>query len=235
MEGPRIYFTIPAFGGININETEVNLVIVTLLLLILSLVLTHKMEKIPRKKTQILAEKIVMSIDNLVDQTMGKRYAAFAPYIMTLFASSLFGSLIGLVGLRSTTQDFNTTLTWALATSFFIHYVGFKYSGFKGYLKSFAEPYPFMTPINLLGIVTTPMSLSLRHFSNVLGGSVIMSLLYSALASFSSMLSLGVPLLEIGFPAILSLYFDTFSGCIQAFIFCMLTMVYVSNAGPSDD
>ena len=66
MEGPRIYFTIPVFGGININETEVNLVIVTLLLLIASLVLTHKLEKIPRKKTQILAEKIVITIDNLL-------------------------------------------------------------------------------------------------------------------------------------------------------------------------
>ena len=163
MEGPRIFFTLPFFGGININETEINLTIVTLILLVLSLVLTHKMEKIPRKKTQILAEKIVITIDNLVEQTMGKRYMNFAPYMMTIFACSLIGSLIGLVGLRSTTQDFNTTLTWALATAFFIHYVGFKYSGFVGYLKSFTEPVKLLTPINLIGIVTTPMSMSLRQ------------------------------------------------------------------------
>ena len=235
MEGPRIYFTIPVFGGININETEVNLVIVTLLLLIASLVLTHKLEKIPRKKTQILAEKIVITIDNLVEQTMGRRYANFAPFIMTIFASSIFGSLIGVVGLRSTTQDFNTTLAWSLATAFFIHYIGFKYSGFLGYLKSFAEPVAFLTPINLIGIVTTPMSMSLRHFGNVLGGSIIMSLIYTALGSLSAMIHLPSPILEAGIPAILSLYFDLFSGCMQAFIFTMLTMVYISNTGPSDD
>lgn len=209
--------------------------IVTLLLLIASLILTHKMEKIPRKKTQLLAEKIVITIDNLVESTMGKRYMAFAPYIMTLFASSLFGSLISLVGLRSTTQDFNTTLCWALVTAFFIHYIGFKSSGFKGYLHSFAEPVAFLTPINLIGIVTTPMSMALRHFGNVLGGGAIMTLLYSAFAGLSSMIHLPVPALQIGVPAILSLYFDFFGGCMQAFIFCMLTMVYISNVGPSDD
>ncbi len=235
MEGPRIFFTIPIFGGINVNETEINLVIVTLLLLVFSLVLTHGMEKIPRKKTQILAEKIVMTIDNLVEQTMGKRYMAFAPFVMTLFASSLIGSLIGLVGLRSTTQDFNTTLTWSLATAFFIHYVGFKYSGFTGYLKSFTEPVKFLTPINLIGIATTPMSMSLRHFGNVLGGGIIMSLVYTALGSLSSMIHIPIPILEVGVPAILSLYFDLFSGVMQAFIFCMLTMAYISNTGPSDD
>ena len=176
-----------------------------------------------------------MTIDNLVEQTMGKRYMNFAPFIMTIFASSLIGSLIGLVGLRSTTQDFNTTLTWALATAFFIHYVGFKYSGFVGYLKSFTEPVKVLTPINLIGIVTTPMSMSLRHFGNVLGGSIIMSLLYTALGSLSSMIHIPIPILEVGIPAILSLYFDLFSGVMQAFIFCMLTMAYISNTGPSDD
>lgn len=234
IEGPRILFTLPIFGGIPITETVVNLFIVSGILLIGSLILTHKMEKIPRKLTQVLAEKIVTMIDDMVLGTMGRRFAGFAPFIMTLFASSLFGSLIGLVGLRSTTQDFNTTLAWALATAFFIHYTGFKYSGFKGYLHSFAEPYAFMTPINMLGIVTTPMSMSLRHFANVLGGSAIMTLIYWALAGASSALSLSVPILETGLPAIFSLYFDLFSGCIQAFIFCMLTMVYISNVAPDD-
>ena len=235
MEGPRIYFTIPIFGGINVNETEVNLLIVTLLLLVVSLILTHKMEKIPRKKTQLLAEKIVITIDNLVESTMGKRYMAFAPYMMTLFASSVLGSLSSRIGLRSTTQDFNTTLCWALVTAFFIHYIGFKSSGFKGYLHSFAEPIAVMTPINMIGIVTTPMSMALRHFGNVLGGSAIMTLLYSAFAGVSSMIHLPIPALQVGVPAILSLYFDFFGGCMQAFIFCMLTMVYISNVGPSDE
>ena len=132
MEGARIFFTIPVFGGIHINETIINMFIVSGLLLILSLVLTHKMEKIPRKKTQILAEKVVVMIDNLVDSTMRPGYKSFAPYIMALFASSLFGSLIGLVGLRSTTQDINTTATWAVMTAVLLHANGFKANGFGG-------------------------------------------------------------------------------------------------------
>ena len=79
------------------------------------------------------------------------------------------------------------------------------------------------------------MALSVRHFGNIVGGSIIMSLLYTALGSLSSMIHIPIPILEVGIPAILSLYFDLFSGVMQAFIFCMLTMAYISNTGPSDD
>lgn len=234
IDGPRIFFTIPIFGGIAITETVINLFIVSGLLLIGCLILTHKLEKVPRKGTQVLAEKIVTMIDGMVEDTMGEKFAPFAPFIMALFASSLIGSLISFIGLRSTTQDFNTTLCWALATAFFIHYYGIRANGLKAYLHSFAEPYAFMTPINALGIITTPMSMSLRHFSNVLGGSAIMTLIYWAFAGLSSAIKLPVPLLQLGLPGIISLYFDLFSGVIQAYIFCTLTMVYVSNVVPED-
>ncbi len=234
MEGPKILFTIPIFGGINFDETMLNASLITIAIFILCLVLTHKMEKIPKKKTQIIAEKLVMVVDDLVESTMGKKCMAFSPYIMALFASSLFGSLISLIGMRSTTMDINTTGAWALMTAFFIHYMGFKSSGFKGYLKTFAEPIPFLLPINLIGIVSTPLGMALRHFGNIVGGSIIMTLLYTGLATFSSMLRLPVPILQVGLPAVLSLYFDLFSGFMQACIFCMLTMVYVSNNAPEE-
>lgn len=234
IEGPRIFFTIPIFGGIVITETVINLFIVSGILLVACLVLTHKMEKIPKKGTQVLAEKLVTMMDGMVEDTMGKKFAPMTPFLMALFASSLLGSLVSFVGLRSTTQDFNTTLCWALVTAFFIHYYGFKANGFKGYLHSFAEPYSFMTPINALGIITTPMSMSLRHFANVLGGSAIMTLIYWAFAGLSSAVKLPLPLLQLGIPGVISLYFDLFSGVIQAYIFCMLTMVYVSNVVPEE-
>ena len=109
MEGPRIFFTIPLLGGIRIDETVVNAFLITAIIFILCKVLTHKMEKIPRKKTQIIAEKLVLTIDNLVETTMGKNCMGFSPYIMALFASSILGSLIGLIGMRPTTMDINTT------------------------------------------------------------------------------------------------------------------------------
>ena len=234
MEGPKIFFTIPLFGGIKIDETIVNAYLILVIIFILCKVLTHKMEKIPRKKTQIIAEKLVMTIDNLVEGTMGKNFMAFSPYIMALFASSILGSLIGLVGLRSTTMDINTTGAWALMTAFFIHFIGFKTNGFKRYTKSFAEPVPFLLPINLIGIVSTPVGMALRHFGNIIAGNIIMTLVYTGLASLSSMIHLPVPVLQAGLPAILSLYFDLFSGFMQAFIFCMLTMVYISNSAPDE-
>ena len=234
MEGPKIFFTIPLFGGIHIDETIVNAFLITAVLFILCKILTYKMEKIPRKKTQIIAEKLVLTIDNLVETTMGKNCMRFSPYIMALFASSIFGSLIGLIGMRPTTMDINTTGAWALLTAFFIHYMGFKANGFKTYMKSFAEPIPLLLPINLIGIVSTPVGMALRHFGNIVGGNIIMTLIYTGLASLSSMIHLPVPLFQAGLPAILSLYFDLFSGFMQAFIFCMLTMVYVSNSAPDE-
>lgn len=234
MEGPKIFFTIPLFEGIRIDETIVNAFLITAAIFILCKVLTYKMEKIPRKKTQIIAEKLVLTIDNLVETTMGKNSMEFSPYIMALFASSIFGSLIGLLGMRPTTMDINTTGAWALMTAFFIHYMGFKTNGFKNYLKSFAEPIPFLLPINLIGIVSTPVGMALRHFGNIVGGNIIMTLIYTGLASLSAMIHLPVPALQVGLPAILSLYFDLFSGFMQAFIFCMLTMVYVSNSAPDE-
>lgn len=87
-----------------------------------------------------------------------------------------------------------------------------------------------MLPLNLLGEITTPISMSFRHFGNIAGGTVIMALVLGALAALSSAVHLPVPLLQIGLPGILSLYFDLFSGVIQAFIFCMLTLANVGAA-----
>lgn len=234
MEGPTIFFTIPLFGGIRIDETIVNAFLITAVIFVFCRVLTYKMEKIPRKKTQIIAEKLVLTIDKLVETTMGGGFMKFSPYIMALFSSSILGSLIGLVGLRPITMDINTTGAWALMTAFFIHYIGFQTNGFRNYMKSFAEPIPFLLPINLIGILSTPVGMALRHFGNIVGGNIIMTLIYTGLASFSSMIRLPVPIFQAGLPAILSLYFDLFSGFMQAFIFCMLTMVYVSNSAPDE-
>ena len=105
------------------------------------------------------------------------------------------------------------------------------------YLKSFTQPVALLTPINLISEIATPVSMAFRHYGNVLSGTVISVLLGSALAGISSKV-LGrlpgfladIPLFQVGIPAVLSLYFDLFSGCLQAFIFAMLTMMYVAGA-----
>lgn len=234
INGPRIYFTIPILGGIDITETIINSFIVIILVAVICKILTHKMEKVPRKTTQKIAEIIVKTIDNLVVSTMGKNNIGFTPYILTLFCASIFGSLISLVGLRSVTADINTTLTWALMTFFLIHGFGVRKKGIS-YFKGFIQPYALLLPLNLISEIATPISLTFRHFGNIVSGMIISTLVYAGLASASAAIfNIGIPFLQAGIPAVLSLYFDLFAGAMQAFIFCMLTMVFVSNAASEE-
>lgn len=231
MNGPEILFRIPILGGINITDTVVHGWMIILAVLIVCLILTHKLEKIPVKKTQLIAEKIVITIDNLVASTMGPGFMRYAPYILALMTFSLCGSLISLLGARPVTADFNTTLGWALVTFVMIQWNNIRAHKVSGYLKGFAQPMPFMLPLNLVSEVATPISMSFRHFGNVAAGVVITELIYSGLAGLTaSLFKINIPILQIGLPAVLSVYFDLFTAALQAFIFCMLTMVFVSNA-----
>lgn len=229
MNGPQVYFEIPILGGLPITETMRTQWIVMAVILALCLFLTHGMSIVPKGK-QVLAEKAVTMCDWLIDSNMGEGWRAFSPYIAALLVSSLFGSLASLFGLRAATADLNTTLGWALMTFALITFYKLKYSGLKGYLKGFLEPIFVMAPLNVLSEIATPVSMSFRHFGNMAGGLVITTLLLRALAALSSLLHLPIPLFQIGLPGVLSLYFDLFTACMQAYIFSMLTMAYVSAA-----
>jgi F-type H+-transporting ATPase subunit a len=142
-----------------------------------------------------------------------------------------------MVGLRSMTADINVTAAWAIVTFVLITYTKIKTNGFLGYLKGFAQPVSFILPLNLISEIATPASMAFRLFGNVAGGMVITGLLYSALGSASAALHLhfefgawALSVLQVGIPAVLSIYFDLFSGCIQAYIFSTLTMVNVAAA-----
>ena len=162
---------------------------------------------------------------------MGKKFMGYAPFILALMIFSVCGSLISLLGVRPVTADFNTTLGWSLVTFVLIQYNNIRAHKLGGYLKGFAQPLPFMLPLNLISEVATPISMSFRHFGNVAAGVVITTLIYGGLASLSTaLLHISVPILQLGLPAFLSIYFDLFTGFLQAFIFCMLTMVFISNA-----
>lgn len=229
--GPKVYCYLFDNPSMPITETMRNAWIVMAFILFLCIFLTSRMEKIPKGK-QALAEKAVMMVENLVDNTMGAGCRAFAPYIMTLLMFSLFGSLASLFWMRPVTADLNTTLGWALITFFLITFNKIKFNGFFGYLKGFAEPIIVMAPINVLSEVATPVSMSFRHFGNMAGGLVISTLLLAAMKVLSGAILgfLPVPLLQIGIPGVLSLYFDCFTAAMQAFIFAMLTMSYVGDA-----
>ena len=223
--GPKIAFSFDVFGvRINITETIIISWAILIGLTLLVLFLTHNMKKKPEKKRQVIAEFLVETVDNLVKNTMGEKFKAFAPYIAALFASSIFGSLVSLTGLRSVTADYSTTLTWALMSFVMIQAAKIKSNGIGGYLKS------LINPLNIISEVSTPVSMSFRHFGNIAGGMIISSLIYFALTGLSTAIGLAVPIFTVGIPAVLSLYFDLFSGFMQAFIFIMLTMCFIESA-----
>lgn len=187
-------------------------------------------------KRQLVAEKLVSMLYSLVGDTMGKHNLRFAPLIGTLFCYSIFSSLSGLTGMRAPTGDLNTTLAFALMIFFLIQFSNIRNKGIGGWLKGFTEPVVFITPLNLISEVANPVSMAFRHFGNIASGIVITTLIYSALAACSSALLgwipiLGdIPLLQVGLPALLSIYFDVFTSFLQAYIISMLAMVYIGGA-----
>ncbi|MBQ3967947.1 MAG: F0F1 ATP synthase subunit A, partial [Lachnospiraceae bacterium] len=149
---------------------------------------------------------------------MGKNAKKFANYIGTIFIFILICNISGIFGLRAPTADYGVTLCLGLITFVMIHYNGFKKNK-VGHVTALFKPIPLLFPINFIGEVATPLSLSLRLFGNVMSGTVMLGLWYGMM-----------PLLfTIGIPVALHFYFDLFSGAIQTYVFCMLTMVYVSD------
>ena len=186
MNGPKIYFTIPLFGGIGITQTTVSSFVVMLLLCIAAVVLGSNLQKRPSRR-QVLVEKGVTMLYDMVESTMGKHNSYWTPYIGALFLSSICGSFIGMTGIfRSSTADLSTTFTWALMTSFLCWGCSIKRNGVGGWLKGFTEPIVVMTPMNLVSEIAQPISMAFRHFGNIAGGSVLTSLVYSALATVSA-------------------------------------------------
>ena len=241
VNGPKIYFEIPIFGGIKITQTTVSLLVVTILLIAAGYFLTRNLTKRPGRM-QVIVEKLISMLYGLVEDTMGKHNLVFAPYIGTLFLCSIFGTLIGMTQIfRSTTADLSVTLAWALVTTGLVWYHNIKNFGFLAWLKGFTEPIVVMTPMNIVSEIAQPISMAFRHFGNVAGGSVLTALIYAALAALSNLLfswlpevvaTVMPPIFQAGIPAFLSIYFDLFSGFVQALVFSLLTMVYVGGACP---
>ena len=240
--GARIFFTIPMpIQDFPVTESQINSALVLISIIFLCLFLTHGISERIELKRQHFAELIVEKIDNMVIENMGEYFKGYSSFIIAIMALSGFSSLLSLFGLFPPTSDINVVAGWAILVFFLITYYKLK-CGPVYYLKSFTQPVAFLAPINFISEFATPISMSFRHYGNVLSGSVISVLIATALAALSNMV-LGnlpgflsdIPLFQIGLPAVLSVYFDIFSGCLQAFIFAMLTMLNISGAFPLED
>lgn len=203
-----------------ITTTHVCTLIVTVLLIVLFIVTKNRMKKaddIPRG-FQNAVEIIVEMLDNMVKGNLGENAYRFANYIGSIFIFILISNISGIFGLRPPTADYGVTLPLGII-SFFIIQVNNVVKNKGGALKALFEPIPVFFPVNVIGEIAVPVSLSLRLFGNILSGTVMMALVYGLLPIF----------VKIGIPAALHVYLDLFAGAIQTYVFCMLTMTYIND------
>lgn len=207
-----------------IPETIVNLWVIVILLSMFAFIVNKKIKKakaddVPSNFLNIL-EILVESVDGLVESTMGSQNMRFAPYMFTLIVFLVVANLFGLTGLKPPTSDYSVTLALALITFFLTQYWSWKNGGgIIGYIKGFGDPVALLAPLNVIGELSNPISLSFRLFGNIMSGGIIMTLVYSAAGYFAPIIA-----------APLHVYFDLFAGLLQAFIFVMLTMIFVGGA-----
>ena len=215
-------FSYNFFGNkVWITTTHMCMLIILLVLFVFGFFARRAMLKATEVPTgfQNVVELIVEMLDKMVDSTMGKNGKNFRNYIGTIFIFILISNISGLFGLRPPTADYGVTLPLGLMTFTLIHVNKFRYQKVSGVIKGLCDPWPFWAPINMIGDIAVPISLSLRLFANVLSGTVMMALVYGLLSKVA-----------LFWPAVLHVYFDMFSGAIQTYVFCMLTMTYISDA-----
>ncbi|MDR2487879.1 MAG: F0F1 ATP synthase subunit A [Clostridiales Family XIII bacterium] len=230
--GPRIILRFEGgfLDGLYITETVFWAIIVSVFLVLFAVISTRKLKKIPRG-AQAYAELIVEYVYKFTRDSMGKDKLMFAPFIGTLFLFLLFGNALGLIGFRPVTADMNATFALGFLVFLMIQYNAIRSRGIIGYLKHFAEPYPFMIPIKIMEEITFPVSLSFRIFGNILAGVIIMELVLEALKHLSTeVIKLPIPILQAVLPLPLNGFFDIFEPILQAFVFTMLTMTFIAKA-----
>ena len=208
-----------------ITTTHVSILIVMLILIGFSIAANRAMKKatLVPGTFQNVVELIVEKLDGMVDGPMGKNSPGYYNYIGTIFTFILLSNISGLLGLRPPTADYGVTLPLGILTFTLVHINQFRYQKPKQIWVDMCSPLPpwlpIWFPINVISEIAVPISLSLRLFANVLSGTVMMALIYGLLGVAATI-----------WPAALHVYFDLFSGAIQTYVFCMLTMTYISNA-----
>lgn len=213
---------------LNLSPSIKSTIWITIVLVIVLLIVSKKLNKYDENQEPkgiiLILEWLIDGINTACKETIGKRYRAIAPYIVTIAIFLFVANISGLFGLTPPTASVSVTICLGLMTFTLIQFFGIHSQGIKGHLKGFIDPNPLFLPINLIGEIATPFSLGLRLFGNILSGTVIMALIYSVL---------GYAAIIVAPP--LHCYFDIFSGFIQTLVFCTLTMVFIAGKLPEDE
>jgi len=205
-------------------DTVITMWMVMLTLLIIAFFATRKISIVPTK-LQLAFENIIGFFWNMSDSLMGKEGRKHIPLVASLFLFIVVANLMGQIPfailqlkngeLASPTNDINVTAGLAVIVLIYYVTVGFKKKNFKFLLKDFSPISIIICLIDLLEIVTRPLTLALRLFGNVLAGEILISAMIGICAY-------GLPLPFM--------FFELLVACVQALVFAMLTMVYITTA-----
>ena len=222
--------------------------VVMLAIIILTFVIYFKFKNADPTKANggfvLVVELLIEKLEDFTIGLMGKKNKKMSGYFLAVAMYILFSFLIGLLGLPGPLTYLGCTFSLALCTFALIHWTAIKKNKL-GYFKRFVEPLPILLPINLLSMWAPLLSLSLRLFGNALAGFTLMSIIYFALGN-ASMMAFGwlLPSSPIAWSGLilpplvtplLHVYFDLFAGAIQTLIFCMLSMIFISQEDPDEE
>lgn len=209
---------IPFFGhDITINLEVVIMTWIVFAVLILFGILAVRKRSVEPRSFQIIGELFVEQFYKLTEDALDREMAKqYGPLICALFMFLLLANWLGIIPhLEEPTKDLNTPLSLGVMGFVIAHYAGIKSKGFKAYAKEYFEPIFFMMPLNVIGEMAKIISISFRLFGNIMGGAII--ILVVSYLTYSVLL-----------PPLLNAFFGLFVGTIQAFVFTMLTVVYIS-------
>lgn len=213
--------TIPFFGGLEISETIYAAVLASFIIIIFAAIIriyfVPKFKNIPGK-FQLIIEMSVDAIYSYTNSKVGEWASkTLSPYMFTVALIIIMNGILELFGLRPAMTDLNFTLALSLITFTLIQVYAIKKKGILKSLKAFTEPVAILTPVNIVTSLAIPVSLSCRMFGNILGGMIVMELLYS------------VAILKWGVPGVLAIYFTVFHTLMQAFIFITLSLTFINE------
>jgi len=215
----KIHQLIIPLGGhaITLNLEVILMTWIVILILIVVGYLSSRKRAINPRAMQIFGELFVGQFYQITEDALDKQMAKkYGPLVCALFMFLVLANWLGIIPhLEEPTKDLNTPLSLGLMGFVIAHAAGIKSKGFKAYAKEYFEPMFFMMPLNVIGELAKIVSISFRLFGNVMGGSII--ILVVSYLTYSVLL-----------PPLLNAFFGLFVGTIQAFVFTMLTVVYIS-------
>jgi len=221
-------WAVEVFGGqFWITQTILNTWILMALMISFAVFIRIKLVKfteVPASGLQNIIELMIESFDNFVRGSAGDKRVYLGGWFFMVFSFVLISNLSGALGFRPPTADWATTFSFAIVTFMLIQVMGVKYRGME-YIKSFLVPHWVFLPLNLIGELARPISLSFRLFGNILGGMILITLVYNMAPMY----------VRFVIPSFLHFYFDIFIGALQTYVFCVLSMTFIGVAATPDE